>query len=96
MKSALIMVALALAAGSAQAEKWLEVTNKSGGKLILTTEPCRDKPALRAMMATAPNKPTIFGCWAYIAGEVHVVYDDGDRFTYPADAFTLIDTSKLQ
>ena len=96
MKIQLIALALVMAASSAHAEKWMEVNNKSGGKLILTTEPCKDKPALRVMMSTAPNKPTLFGCWAYVAGQVHVVYDDGERYTYDPAAFTLIDTSKLQ
>lgn len=94
MKTLLMALSLALASASVHAEKWMEVTNKSGGKMILTTTQCKDKPALRVMMSTAPNKPTLFGCWAYIAGQVHVVYDDGDRYTYDADSFTLVDTDE--
>jgi hypothetical protein len=90
----LIGCLLALVALTAHADKWLEVQNKTGGKILLTSAECPGKASMRRMMSTAPNNPTMFGCWTMMAEIIHVVYDDGTAYTYPLDAFQYIDTDK--
>jgi hypothetical protein len=94
MKAAILT--LVLAAPIAHAEKWLEYPNKAGGKIILFANKCRDetRPALHAAMATIPSGQTLHGCWGLIAGDVHIVYEDGTTYSYPSGAFTLVDTDQ--
>lgn len=80
-----------LMAGSVHAEKYLESYNKAGGKILLTGIPCKDTPSMREMLSTAPSKPTLFGCWAYVMGEIHVVYRTGDKYTYALSEFRLVE-----
>lgn len=89
-----LLIALLLVSPIVHAEKYFELRNKAGGKIVLHAVECYDKskPSLKLVTATAPSQKTIFGCWGYIGGEVHVVYDDGERRSYPADVFTFIDT----
>lgn len=91
-----LFIALLLISSSAHAEKYFELKNKAGGKIVLHAAECYDKsrPSLKLATATAPSQKTEFGCWAYIGGEVHIVYEDGERRSYPADQFNFIDTDK--
>lgn len=92
----LLLTALLLTASAAHAEKYLVMQNKVGGKIVLTAEPCPTAKSLRRMYASAPNQRTLLGCWTVMAEEVHVKYDDGELYTYPADWFRLIDTEAKQ
>lgn len=89
-----LLILLLVTCSTAHAEKYFELRNKAGGKIVLHANNCPDKSKIPLKMATAsaPSQKTMFGCWGYIGGEVHIVYDDGERRAYPADAFTFIDT----
>lgn len=89
-----LLITLLLVSSSAYAEKYFEQRNKAGGKIVLHATQCYDKskPALRLATASSPTGKTDFGCWGYFGGEVHIVFDDGERRAYSADVFTFIDT----
>ena len=89
-----LLIALLLVSGTANAEKYFEMKNKAGGKIVLHATECHDKSRAPLRLATASGKghKTDFGCWGYIGGEVHIVFDDGERRAYPAEAFTFVDT----
>ncbi len=74
----------------AHADQWLETTNQAGGKILLLNSRCSDRyPTLYLMMATLPTGRTIYGCWGYFSDMVHVVYDDGQTYSYPPSIFEL-------
>ena len=89
-----LLILLLVACPTAHAEKYFELKNKAGGKIVLHATECYDKskPALKLATSSSPNSKTDFGCWGYFGGEVHIVYGDGERRAYPADAFTYVDT----
>ena len=89
MKTLLITALLALAP-IAHAEKWLETNNQRNGRIILLQAECKTIPAWRVMFSTAPNAKSLTGCWAFIAGEVQIRYDDGDLYSYPASIFRFV------
>ena len=83
-----IALALVLAAGFAQADEWLEAVNQTGGKMILSQVRCEGQKDGRVVMSTAENKPTIVGCWWYIADQIHVRWSDNTLYTYSPNIFT--------
>lgn len=89
-----LLILLLVACSTAHAEKYFELKNKAGGKIVLHATQCHDKsrPSLRLATASSPSGRTDFGCWGYFGGEVHIVFDDGERRAYSADVFTFIDT----
>mgnify|MGYP000361358735 CR=1 FL=1 len=91
MKTTIAMLLLAVAA-STHAEKYFELRNKAGGKITILQNDCKGREPLKMMTASTPNGVTLFGCWGYFGGEVHVLYEDGERRAYPPDVFTFIDT----
>lgn len=90
MKS--LLIALLALAPMAHAEKWMETNNQGKGRIVLLQAACKDIPAWKVMFSTAPNAKSLTGCWAYLAGEVQVRYDDGELYSYPASIFRFIDT----
>lgn len=82
-----IALALVLAAGFAQADEWLEAVNKTGGKVILSQVRCEDKKEGRVVMSTTENEPTLFGCWWFIADQIHIRWSDNSIYTYSPKIF---------
>ena len=85
-----ILLALLLVS-NAYAEDWFEGPNKANGKIVLLTLPCTQRPdatTLKLMYSTGDSGKTLWGCWNYWSGAVHVVYDAGDTYTYPPELFT--------
>ena len=73
------------------AEDWFERPNRANGKIVLLSGACTPRPdatTMRRMYTTTDSGSTIWGCWNYWAGAVHVVYDDGQTYTYPPELFT--------
>lgn len=85
-----LLVALLLVSGVAHAEEWWETSNKSGGKIVLLSSECTPRPdatTLKRMYAAHKEGETVWGCWNFWSGQVHVVYDDGAIYTYDAERF---------
>lgn len=84
-----ILLALALITPLAHAEKWLELTNDAGGKMILLQTYCDNTNKGRLILTSTSAGESIRGCWWYFAGQVHVVYTDGTTYAYNPNAFSL-------
>lgn len=86
-----LLIALLLISSSAHAEEWWESDNESGGKIVLLDLPCTSRPeakTMKRMYAAHKNGMTLWGCWNYWSGAVHVVYDtDGASYTYNPELF---------
>ena len=87
-----LLLALLFVATAAHAEEeWWESANESGGKIILLNDQCTSRPdlkTLKRMFAAHKNGQTVWGCWNYWSGMVHVIYDDGQSYTYNPALFT--------
>jgi hypothetical protein len=83
-----LLIALLLVSGLANAaEEWFESANNSGGKIVLLTYACPNAPTLKRMYAYHKEGMTFWGCWNYWNDMVHVVYDNGDNYTYDPTLF---------
>ena len=80
-----LLIALMLVCGSANAETWFEMPNKSGGKIILTMGKCKANDEGRIVIATAPDGSNSMGCWYFFADMVHIVWNDGSIKTSSFD-----------
>ncbi len=84
------LLLLLLIAPMAQAEEWFEGPNQSGGKIVLLSYACDVRPeakTLKRMYAAHSTGRTVWGCWNYWNDAVHVVYDDGESYTYDPNLF---------
>ena len=84
-----LLLALLLVS-NAYAEDWFEGPNKANGKIVLLTTPCQQRPdatTLKLMYSTGDTGKTLWGCWNYWSGAVHVVYDSGETYTYSPELF---------
>jgi len=82
---------LLLLSTTAYAEEWWESANESGGKIVLLDYACSSRPeakTLKRMYAAHKNGQTTWGCWNYWSDQVHVVYDDGQSYTYDPTLFS--------
>ena len=90
----LIMLALLFVTSTAQATAFA-ARNANGGEIVVTDQPCylhgEYLSALRSMFTRSPGGQTQYGCWYYEASYINVVYDDGDRRSYPAARFVVIE-----
>ena len=86
-----LLITLMLVSGFAQAaEEWFESTNESGGKIVLLNSECINRAnqnTLKRMYAAHKNGQTYWGCWNYWADQVHVIYDEGQSYTYDPTLF---------
>lgn len=85
-----LLIALMLISGFANAEEWFESANESGGKIVLLTSECSSRPeqkTLKRMYAAHKTGATVWGCWNYWSEQVHVIYDDGQSYTYDPALF---------
>lgn len=77
-----LLIAALLIPAIAHAERWLEMPNNAGGKIILTEYKCPDNDKGRLVIASTKEGKTAEGCWFYFTDMVHVVWNDGKRYTY--------------
>lgn len=79
------ILALALVCSAAHADKWLEMPNEAGGKIILLTGECRGGKG-KIVIATTPSGMNVNGCWYYFADMIHIVWEGGKTSSFkPAD-----------
>ena len=83
----LIIAAMLLTAGVAHAEKWFEMPNKAGGKIILTEYKCETNEKGRMVIATLPEGDTVQGCWFYFTDMVHIKWDSGKVSSFSPNDF---------
>lgn len=78
--------ALLFISSSAYAEKWLEMPNVAGGKIILLEAKCTRSEQGKVVIATTPQGDSINGCWYYFADMVHIAWDHGKLSSFnPSD-----------
>lgn len=91
----LLIAALICLPLSAQAEAW-SLPNKGNGQIVISTADCYFKGKFykdfKDGYARNGTGETIHGCWYYSDTFVHMVYEDGTSFTYPASSFQKVET----
>jgi hypothetical protein len=88
MKKLLLALMLVSSVVHAQ-EEWWESENESGGKIVLLPYKCSraESTTMRRMYSAHKNGKTWWGCWNFWADQVHVVYDEGQSYTYDPTLF---------
>lgn len=81
-----LITILLLVCSSAYADKWLEMPNKAGGKILLLTNDCKGGNG-KMVIATTPNGDNVNGCWYYFADMVHIVWDSGSTSSFDPNNF---------
>jgi hypothetical protein len=84
-----LLLVLLFVATSANAAKWFEANNTGGGKIVLFTNKCEGKESGQMMLAYLPGGKTVNGCWWFFGDKVHVIYKDGDTYTYDPNGFVM-------
>ena len=74
---------------TAHAEKWFEMPNNAGGKIMLLTPKCSDTSEGRMVIATTTQGTNVNGCWWYFADMIHIVWKGGDTSSFNPKDFTL-------
>jgi len=99
MKKILVLLALLSAVTVVKAETLATLTNKAGGKIVLTNRPCIYKGTTHDKLNFVYNYGTTGasseGCWG-VEGEVVVVvwFDSEGTMRYPITNFTLAPQKK--
>jgi hypothetical protein len=84
-----LLIALLFVATTGHAEQWFETNNTGGGKIVLFKNKCYGKESGMLMMAYLPGGKTVNGCWWYFGDKVHVIYNDGETYTYDPKGFVM-------
>lgn len=90
-----LCVALLAMAGSVLASPIAYINNKSGGRIVITSE--RGKTCTsdsRLAYATTETNRTIMGCWAIDSLYIHILWNDGDIRSYPLENWEFIKSDK--
>lgn len=83
----LLAAALVFTVTSAHAERWFEMKNNAGGKIILTEYKCEGTKEGKLAIATMDTGKSLDGCWFYFVDMVHVVWKTGDKSTFEPKDF---------
>lgn len=83
---ALLAVLLASISITALADSYA-MPNKNGGEIVITDRACKGYKNLRFAYSYSDTGKTFNGCWTIIDDRVHLIYDDGTVYTYPASGF---------
>ena len=73
----------------AHAERWFEMRNNAGGKIILTEYKCENNDKGRAAIATTDTGKTLDGCWFYFTDMVHILWKSGDKSSFEPKDFVV-------
>lgn len=84
-----IIVALLLIALPAQAEVIAFTYNKNGGKMVITTEICRDGKN-RVAYSQSDGMPTLLGCWVNDESFIHIQWYDQELRSYPYEGWQMV------
>lgn len=83
----LALLAFFYCAFSYAADKWLEMPNNAGGKIILLQSGCDNTGTGRLVIATTPQGKNVMGCWYYFADMIHVAWKTGDSSSFNPNDF---------
>ncbi len=85
-----LLLSLLLVASCAHAERWLEMPNNAGGKILLLESKCNtDKDSSgKLVIATTPQGANVHGCWYYFADMIHVAWKSGESSSFSPNDFT--------
>lgn len=84
-----ILLATLLVAMPVKAEVIAYTMNRNGGKIVITTEICRDGKN-RLAYSQSDNFQTILGCWINDNAFIHIQWYDADLRSYPYDGWTMV------
>lgn len=77
-----LIFSIALLASTSSLAQVYVMPNEGGGEITLTSRPCEHKgknyPSLKEAY-TWSNQLYVNGCWAVIDGNVHIIWNIGDR-----------------
>lgn len=82
-----LLALLLLVCSTAYADKWLEMPNEAGGKILLLSGECRSGKG-HMVIATTPSGNNINGCWYFFADMIHVAWDNGRTSSFNPNDFT--------
>ena len=83
-----ILLSLLLVASCAHAERWFEMPNEAGGKIILLETKCDNTGNGKLVIATTPSGGNVHGCWYYFADMVHIAWKNGNSSSFSPNDFT--------
>ena len=83
-----LILILLLASSPAYADRWLEMPNSAGGKILLLTTLCGKTTSGKLVIATTPSGDNVEGCWYYFAEMIHVVWSTGRTSSFSPTDFT--------
>jgi hypothetical protein len=89
-----VIIALALFSATAQAEVIAYTSNKGGGKIVITSELCRDNKNLLAYSQTN-DSPTLVGCWTNDQSFIHIQWYDSELRSYDYEGWTVVKKKKI-
>ena len=78
-----LLLALLLVSNSVMAEIVATAINKNGGKMVLTSDLCANSKG-KIAYSQMDNHPTSTGCWNFDTEFIHILWNDGDLWSYPA------------
>jgi hypothetical protein len=81
-----LLTLLLLVCSTAYAEKWMEMPNEAGGKIILLAGECNNSRG-KMVIATTPSGTNINGCWYYFAEMIHIVWQGGKTSSFNPNDF---------
>lgn len=87
MKS--LILATLLVALPVQAETIAYTINKNGGKMVITTEICRDGKN-RLAYSQSDGMQTLLGCWVNDDSFIHIQWYDQELRSYPYEGWQMV------
>jgi hypothetical protein len=88
-----LIIALLLISLPAKSETIAYTTNQNGGKMVITTEICRDGKNRLAYSQSA-NVQTLLGCWVNDDSFIHIQWYDQELRSYPYDGWVVTKKQK--
>ena len=86
-----LLLILLLVCGSANAEILALLRNQAGGIMYFTDAQCatESNPYWKIIYSTISGGQTVWGCWFYSDGMVHVRWQNGNTSAFDATDLTL-------
>ena len=86
-----LLLSLLLVAGIANAEILATLQNRAGGIMYFTDTKCptQSNPYWKIIYSTLSGGGTVWGCWLYDSGMVHVRWENGNTSAFDSRELTL-------
>ena len=84
-----LLIAMLFVPMLAHAERWFEMRNNAGGKIILTEYKCETGDGGKMVISTTKDGTTIQGCWFFFTDMVHIRWDSGTISSFNPNEFTM-------